>query len=257
MRAPSHLSPLYAAALLLSALLLFWLQPMFTRMVLPRFGGSPAVWTTASMFFQAMLLGGYLYAHVLSQKLALRSQIVLHLALLAAAFIALPVSLAGIAPPSAGTPVASLLALLMLCLGLPFFAIAATAPLLQRWFSHTRHAEAADPYFLYSASNVGSMIALIGYPVVIEPLLGLAQQSATWTGGYALLAVLIAACAYGAWRHQDTAQTVAVAAAGPAPSWTQRARWLLLALAPSSLMLGVTQHISTEIAAVPLLWLIP
>lgn len=256
-----HLSPLYATALLVSALLLFWIQPLFTKMVLPRFGGSPAVWTTASMFFQIMLLAGYYYAHLISQKLVLRTQVLLHLTLLAAVFLVLPIGLTGAASQSdAQTPIASLLVLLMMCLGLPFFALSATAPLLQKWFSHTGHADAVDPYFLYSASNVGSMIALVGYPIVIEPSLGLARQSMVWAGGYALLAVLIAVCAANAWHQRDAGATPAAPARDtpePALHWPQRIRWMLLALAPSSLLLGVTQHISTEIAAVPLLWLIP
>lgn len=256
-----HLLPLYATALLVSALLLFWIQPLFTKMVLPRFGGSPAVWTTASMFFQVMLLAGYFYAHLIAQKLVLRTQVLLHLALLAAVFLVLPIGLNGTPPQSDGqTPIVSLLALLMICLGLPFFALSATAPLLQKWFSHTSHADAVDPYFLYSASNIGSMIALLGYPVVIEPALGLAQQSMVWAGGYALLAVLIAVCAVNAWHQRNAGATPVAPARDAAESalrWPQRMRWMLLALAPSSLLLGVTQHISTEIAAVPLLWLIP
>ncbi|MEK6593248.1 MAG: fused MFS/spermidine synthase [Pseudomonadota bacterium] len=256
-----HLSPLYATALLVSALLLFWIQPLFTKMVLPRFGGSPAVWTTASMFFQVMLLAGYFYAHLISQKFVLRTQVLLHLALLAAVFLVLPIGLNGILPQSdAQTPIVSLLTLLMICLGLPFFVLSATAPLLQKWFSHTSHADAVDPYFLYSASNIGSMIALVGYPVVIEPALGLARQSMVWAGGYALLAVLIAVCAVNAWHQRDTGATLVAPVRDTAKSavhWPQRIRWMLLALAPSSLLLGVTQHISTEIAAVPLLWLIP
>jgi hypothetical protein len=256
-----HLPPLYAAALLVSALLLFWIQPLFTKMVLPRFGGSPAAWTTASMFFQIMLLAGYFYAHLVTQRLLLRTQLFLHLALLMMVFLVLPISLNSASSQLDGqAPIASLLVLLTVCLGLPFFVLSATAPLLQKWFSHTGHTDAIDPYFLYSASNVGSMIALLGYPVVIEPVLGLAQQSVVWAGGYALLAVLIAICAASAWHQRDAV------AAPPAPirdtattstHWPQRMRWMLLALAPSSLLLGVTQHISTEIAAVPLLWLIP
>lgn len=255
-----HLPLLYAAALLVSALLLFWIQPLFTRMVLPRFGGSPAVWTTASMFFQVMLLAGYFYAHLITQRLVLRTQLYLHLALVTMVFFVLPISLNAASSQLDSQPIASLLVLLTICLGLPFFVLSATAPLLQKWFSHTGHTDAIDPYFLYSASNVGSMIALLGYPVVIEPALGLAQQSMAWAGGYALLAVLIAICAANAWRWRDAGMVLpapALDATASATHWPQRMRWMLLALAPSSLLLGVTQHISTEIAAVPLLWLIP
>lgn len=213
------------------------------------------------MFFQVMLLAGYFYAHLVTQRFVLRTQLFLHLALLAAVFFVLPVSLnAASSQPDGQSPIASLLMLLTICLGLPFFVLSATAPLLQKWFSHTSHADADDPYFLYSASNVGSMIALLGYPALIEPALGLAQQSMAWAGGYVLLAVLIAICAACAWHRRDANITPAAPvrdAAATAAHWPQRMRWMLLALAPSSLLLGVTQHISTEIAAVPLLWLIP
>jgi hypothetical protein len=256
----AYLSWLYGAALLLAALLLFWIQPLYTRMALPYFGGAPAVWTTASMFFQFALLAGYLYAHVLARSLEFRRQVLAHLALLVLVFFLLPVGVDETAGATAAeAPIASLLELLVVGLGLPFFAIAATAPLLQRWFSRTRHADAADPYFLYVASNVGSMIALVGYPLAIEPALGLARQSLVWTAGYVLLALAMAACALGAWRYRETPRTGDGAAGGAAPdiAWRERLSWLLLALAPSSLMLGVTQHISSEIAAVPLLWLAP
>lgn len=253
-----RLAPLYAAVLLLSALLLFWLQPLFSKMVLPRYGGSPAVWTTAIMFFQVMLLAGYLYAHVVSRSLSLRGQVALHLGLLSAAFLMLPAH-ASNGPAAGASQVFSLLVLLTIAVGLPFFAVSATAPLLQKWFSRTSHPDAADPYFLYSASNVGSMAALIGYPLLFEPVFGLQQQSLLWSGLYALLTVLIVVCAASAWQYR--AQAMPSSAATQFPDvpvpWTARMRWTLLAFAPSSLLLGVTQHITAEIAAVPLLWLIP
>lgn len=256
----ARLSWLYAGALLLSALLLFWIQPLFTKMVLPLFGGAPAVWTTASMFFQFALLAGYLYAHIVSRKLTLKQQALTHLALLAAVFALLPVQLdAASASHAAREPISALLWLLATCLGLPFFAVAATAPLLQRWFSHTRHTDAKDPYFLYSASNLGSMLALLGYPVLIEPLFGLAQQTRVWTFAYALLAALIAVCALAMWRNRqdERPEEARLAETAPPVGWKRRAHWILLAAAPSSLLLGVTQHITTEIAAVPLLWVMP
>jgi hypothetical protein len=246
--------------LLIAALLLFWIQPLYTKMALPYFGGAPAVWTTASMFFQFALLAGYLYAHVLSQTVSFRRQVFLHLALLALTFFVLPVRIdADAGTAAAQEPVSALLSLLALGLGLPFFAIAATAPLLQRWFSHTQHADAGDPYFLYVASNVGSMIALVSYPLAVEPLLGLAEQSLVWMAGYVLLVLLMAACAHYAWRYRDATHAADAMISGAAGdvSWRERARWMLLAFAPSSLMLGVTQHITSEIAAVPLLWLAP
>ena len=259
--AEARLSLLYAATLFTGAALLFWLQPMFTKLVLPLFGGSPAVWTTAAMFFQFGLLGGYVYAHAVSQFASMRVQFYVHLALLALAFIALPAVVnERHVTGSQDAPIISLIITLTVGLGLPFLAVAATAPLLQRWFSRTRHRHAADPYFLYSASNLGSMVGLIAYPALIETLLGLAQQGRVWTLGYGVLTALILACALTAWRycHQNDGPVTDVGASASAPpSRRQRAYWMLLAFVPSSLLLGVTQHISTEIAAIPLLWIFP
>ncbi len=250
------LLPLYALALFLSALLAFWLQPLFAKLVLPRYGGSPAVWTTASLFFQVMLLAGYLYAHLLA-RIPLRVQLVLHGLLVAAALTTLPVNVAAI--DTAGTaPVASLLAVLTLSLALPFFTLSATAPLLQQWFSRSGHPHARDPYFLYSASNAGSLAALIGYPLFFEPLFGLRQQTLLWSTTCAAFAALLVVCGAGVWRHAAAvARTPAIVTRDERLSWRVRGRWILLALAPSSLMLGVTQHITSEIAAAPLLWLVP
>lgn len=256
--APVHVPYIFAATLFASAALLFWLQPMFTKMVLPLFGGSSAVWTTAAMFFQLGLLGGYLYAHAISRLPSMRVQFAVHFAVLALACVALPVAvsepqlLAGPTPP-----LVSLLVMLTVGLGLPFFAIAATAPLLQSWLSRTRHRTAADPYFLYSASNLGSMVALIGYPAIIETLLGLNQQSSIWAIGYGILGALILACASIAWRYRRDYSPLAGVDASPAPGWRQRGCWMILAFTPSSLLLGVTQHVTNEIAAIPLLWLVP
>ena len=159
---PRALVPLYALALFVSALLAFWIQPLFAKIILPRYGGSPAVWTTAALFFQLALLAGYLYAH-LASRLALRAQLALHAVLIAAALAMLPVSASSIGM-GAEAPVLSLLAVLAASLGLPVFALSATAPLLQQWFSRTGHLHATDPYFLYAASNAGSLLALVGYP---------------------------------------------------------------------------------------------
>lgn len=251
------LLPLYAFTLFLSALLAFWIQPLFAKVILPRYGGSPAVWTTAAMFFQVMLLAGYFYAHLLS-RLALRSQFVLHALVVVAAFVSLPVGTDTI-ETGVASPLLSLLLVLALTLGLPFFAVSATAPLLQQWFARTGHRHAADPYFLYSASNAGSLVALIGYPLVFEPLLGLRQQTYFWSIGCAAFAAALLACGASAWRvRREPNAAAAMPSADLAfANWRSRMRWALLAFAPSSLMLGVTQHITSEIAAVPLLWLIP
>ena len=263
--------PLHCAALLLAAFLLFAIEPMVTKMILPLLGGTPAVWNTALMFFQAMLLAGYLYAHLLSRLSRMRRQVLVHVSLLAAGLLFLPVHLAwrGVSP--GGThPVAWLVALLTLSIGLPFFAVSATAPLLQRWFSRSSHARASDPYFLYVASNVGGLAALLAYPVVIEPLLGLAVQGRVWAAGYALLTLIIVLCAIRLWlaqrRHRSGGSIPAVAdpqdltPGGPLArtiGWDVRARWLALSFVPSALLLAVTSHISTDVASVPFLWVAP
>jgi hypothetical protein len=257
---PAQITLLYAGTLFTSAALLFWLQPMFTKMVLPLFGGAPAVWTTAAMFFQLLLLAGYLYAHGVSQLRSTRLQIGVHVGLLVLAFGALPVAVnPQWVTASEGPPIVVLLVTLSLGVGLPFLALAATAPLLQSWFSRTRHQHAADPYFLYSASNLGSVVALIAYPALIEILLGLTQQSRVWSLGYAVLAALIGICAVNAcrWPRQDTAPLTRATPSAAPVNWRQRMQWMILAFVPSSLLLGVTQHISTEIASIPLLWIIP
>ena len=160
--------PLFTAAIFLNAALLFAIQPMFSKMVLPLLGGTPAVWNTCMVFFQTALLGGYLYAHVGSTRLSLRTHTIVHVALLALSALALPIGVArGFETPSGTAPVWWLVGLLTVSLGAPFFMLSAGAPLLQRWFSRTGHPDAANPYFLYAASNLGSMIALLAYPGLI------------------------------------------------------------------------------------------
>lgn len=253
--------PLYALTLGLSALLMFWVQPLYARLTLPLLGGAPAVWITAMLFFQATLLAGYLYAHLSVQWLGLKRQSLLHAGVLAAAFVALPVGLPeGWMPPASAMPAGWQVAMMAAGIGLPFFAISATAPLLQRWFSHIGHAHSADPYFLYGASNLGSVAALAAYPFLIEPAMGLAGQGWAWTGGYALLVAAIALCGLVLWRRFVADPPGAAGeelALSPDIDWRRRVIWVLLAFAPSSLLLGVTLHISTDIAAVPLLWIGP
>lgn len=250
--------PFFVATMFLSATLLFWIQPLFTKMVLPYLGGSPAVWNTAIMFFQAMLLAGYAYTHISARLLGVKRQAVLHLVVLAVALLMLPVSAVGLAPPSSETPIVWLIYALTVSLGLPFFALSATAPMLQMWVAHTRHPAAANPYFLYGASNLGSILALLAYPVLAEPLFRLSEQSWIWSGGFALLLLLIFGCTALMWRDY-VAPPAPAAPAKDNKTITNRRRlhWVLLAFAPSSLLLGVTTHISTNIAAVPLLWVIP
>lgn len=254
----SHaLLPLYAFALFVSALLAFWIQPLFAKLVLPLYGGSSAVWTTAALFFQLMLLAGYAYAHIAS-RFELRAQLAIHAALIVCTVAVLPIAVSSFRT-DADVPVISLLALLAASLGLPVFTLSASAPLLQQWFSRSGHTHAVDPYFLYSASNAGSLLALVGYPLVLEPLLGLTQQTLAWSATCALFAALVFACGARVWSRYASSVASGELQARSAPELTigTRLRWMLLALAPSSLMLGVTQHITSEIAAAPLLWLVP
>lgn len=252
---------IYALAIFMSALLLFIVEPLFARMILPLLGGSPSVWNTAVVFYQAMLLFGYIYAHAATRWLGVRRQAALHIVLLLLPLLVLPIGIpAGWIPPTQTNPTAWLLALLLVAVGLPFFVVSASSPLLQTWFASTRHRAAADPYFLYAASNVGSMLALLAYPLLIEPSLGLREQSWIWTGGYVLLAVLLGACALLVRRvpAADSAQPAIAALVGGARlSLRRRMRWALLAFVPSSLMLSVTTYLSTSIAPIPLLWIIP
>jgi len=252
----------FTITLTLSAGLLFWVQPMFAKMVLPMLGGAPAVWNTSMVFFQASLLAGYAYAHYSTRHLDLRYQSLLHVIVLAFAFLALPIGVAtGWSPPTSTTPVGWLLALLAASIGLPVFAVSATAPLLQKWFAHTRHEDASNPYFLYAASNFGSILALLSYPFVIEPYVGLATQGWVWGAVYAGLVALVASCAFLMWKHfvPDAPETVVENPAGLETDVSAglRFRWVLLAFVPSSLLLSVSAHITTDLASVPLLWIIP
>jgi SAM-dependent methyltransferase len=251
---------LFAAASFVGASLVFLVQPMVAKMVLPVLGGSPAVWNTALVFFQAMLLAGYTYAHVSYRWLGPRRQPVLHLVVLLVPLAALPLALPDWTAPATGIPL-WLLGVLAVTAGAPYFAVATAGPLLQRWFSATSDPDAADPYFLYAMGNAGSLAGLLAYPFLVEPLLPLASQARVWAAGYLLFLVLAAGCAAVLLR----ARRVAAAPSDPAPSrepasplsgWT-RVRWVALAFVPSSLLLGVTTYVTTDVAAVPLLWVVP
>ncbi|PNG24676.1 spermidine synthase [Methylocella silvestris] len=249
----------FVVALFASAFLLFSVQPMVSRMLLPRLGGSPAVWNTCVCFFQATLLLGYCYAHWLAEWRRPRGQVALHALVLAGALVFLPLSLGVDAPPAGAQPADWLLARLMLAVGAPFVAIAATAPLLQHWFSRTTHPRAHDPYFLYVASNAGSLLALLGYPVLIETTLGLSGQAQLWSFGFAATAAAVLACGVVASRRAtplaDQADPQTDAAAGMTVQ--EGLRWIILAFVPSALMLAVTTYITTDIAATPLFWVAP
>jgi hypothetical protein len=289
---------LFAATLFWSAALLFCVEPMIARMLLPLLGGAPAVWVTCMLFFQVALLLGYGYAHFLSVRLTTAVAVGLHLALLALPFFLLPIAFdprSTEAWTASANPTLPLLWLLAARVGLPFFVLSASGPLLQKWFSSLGHPSGKDPYFLYAASNLGSMLALIAYPVVLEPTLGLLGQSRLWQVGYWGLAGLVVACGVAALRRR----------AGPPPSqitpppWPPasqarqgerepsspgphappslqseeggrgggatveevgrggRVLWITLSFIPSSFLLGVTTYVTTDIAPVPLFWVLP
>lgn len=261
---------LFSLTVFLSAALLFTVQPMFARMALPMLGGTPAVWNTCMLFFQAVLLIGYGYAHVAPAALGLRRQVVLHLGLLLITLFVLPVAIPeGWSPPAQQSPFLWLFMLLLIALGLPFLVVSTTAPLVQKWFTGTDHPLARDPYFLYAASNVGSLAALLAYPTLIEPNLRLTDQSRLWALGYLLLTGLLLGCGAILSRFPAsitvgapaTGGPAVVAAASPVPvagrAAVRPARWVLLAFLPSSLMLGVTTYLTTDVAPMPLLWVVP
>jgi hypothetical protein len=249
----------YTAAIFVSALLLFSVQPLFTKMVLPRLGGSPAVWSVAMVFFQSLLLAGYAYAHVLMQIKNRAIPVAVHLALLVVALFTLPLSISTRfgEPPGSAYPF-WLLALFAVSIGLPFFALAANNPMLQAWFVRTGHPAGPDPYFLYASSNIGSFLALLSYPALFEPMFSLRTQNLMWTAGYALLILMIAGCGALLLRTPATAAALEVEDSNaPTPSWMTKARWIFLAAVPSGLLIAVTAHISTDVAAAPLLWVLP
>ncbi|HEX6284187.1 MAG TPA: hypothetical protein VFZ71_04905, partial [Pyrinomonadaceae bacterium] len=254
--------PVFALAIFTSAVLLFWVQPLIAKMLLPLLGGAPSVWNTCMLFFQALLLAGYAYALLLSQRLSLRNQAIVHAVLLLVAALVLPFAISNRLLswlPAQSTPIFWLLATLFVTVGPPFLLISATAPLLQRWFSHTNHKSARDPYFLYAISNAGSMLALLAFPFVFEPAFAVRTQSMIWAVSYAALVVFIVACGIVLNRTSaapDVNLVVSDDAVEPVATAT-RVQWALLAFVPSSLMLGVTTYIATDVASVPLIWIVP
>ncbi len=260
----------FSLTMFLSAALLFLVEPMFAKMALPLLGGSAAVWTTCIVFFQVTLLAGYAYAHLSAKLLGRRTQVTLHAALLLAALALLPIHVpAGWTPPVQPNPAGWLLRLLLVAVGLPFFALSASTPILQEWFARSGHRSSGDPYFLYAASNAGSLLGLLSYPFVLEPLLRLSDQSRLWTWCYGLFLLLATCCILLLWRspHEasapvstlslDTRIEEGTAGRAESPTPRQRWRWVLLAFVPSSLMLGVTTSLSTDIPAIPLFWVLP
>jgi SAM-dependent methyltransferase len=246
---------LYGCSIFVGAALVFLLEPMVGKMLLPLLGGAAAVWLVTLVFFQAVLLGGYAFAHVSTRLLGVRRQTVAQLLLVLLPLPLLPVALPAHAEPPAGRPTLWLLGLLAVAAGLPFFVVTTASPVLQRWFAASGEEAGADPYFLYAAGNAGSLLALLAYPFLIEPRLTLDAQAKLWSAGYGLFVVLL-----GLSARRVLAADLTVVPAAPLsariPGRT-RLRWIAMAAVPSSLMLGTTSYLSTDIASVPLLWVVP
>jgi SAM-dependent methyltransferase len=245
--------PLFLATILTGSFLLFLVQPMIARMALPRLGGAPAVWNSAMLVYQALLLGGYAYAHAIGRLTPAR-QAMVHIALFAVAAVWLPMGLIAGNPPADADPVVWVPWLLALSIGPLFFAVAAQAPLMQRWYGLASGGR--DPYALYAASNLGSFGGLIAYPLLVEPRMTIAHQSLLWTGGYGLLALLVIACTLTLPRGSAVA-TATPEPRSEKPALVRQLHWIALATVPSGLMLSTTTHLTTDIVAMPLLWVIP
>jgi hypothetical protein len=249
---------LFSGTLFISATLMFVLQPMFGKILLPLLGGSPAVWNTCMVFYQTIVFLGYLYAHYLSSKFNHHRQIQIHAVVILLSIIALPLALPeNTIPPVNNDPTLWLMWILLLAIGLPFFVVSTTSPLLQKWFSHVDHHTSKDPYYLYVASNAGSMLALLSYPFLLEPSIGLLNQKTFWSMGYGVLCLLIVACAFILWRSQQLKPALTDNEPSKELTLSTKLHWFALAFVPSSLLLGLTNFISTDIASVPLLWIIP
>ena len=243
--------PLFILTIVTGSFLLFLTQPMVARMALPRIGGAPAVWNSAMLVYQLLLLGGYAYADWAS-RMRPRRQVGLHLILFGVAALWLPIGLAEALPPADGEPAFWVPWFLISSIGPLFFIVSAQAPLMQRWYA--LESSRGDPYPLYAASNLGSFAGLLSYPLLVEPMMTIQQQSWLWTALYAVLVLLVVGCAL-------TVPAQAVEArpeeTSPAPTWLQIGRWVLLAAVPSGLMLSTTTHLTTDIVAMPLLWALP
>lgn len=250
---------LYTCTAFVGAGLLFLVQPIVAKLLLPLFGGSPSVWNTSNLFFQVNLLAGYIVTHLSVRRFGVRRQSTLQVGLVLLPLLALPIGLPLSADTPAGIPtVLWLLVLLAVSVGAPFLVLSTTGPLLQRWFGATGHPRAQDPYFLFAAGNTGSLLALVSYPTLVEPWLAIGDQLRAWSLGYAVFVVLIIACAIvlrsaAAPDRNDVASHVPV----DVVSRQRRLRWVALAALPSSLMLGATTHLSTDLAPIPLLWVVP
>ncbi|MCA9060474.1 MAG: hypothetical protein KDA85_18315, partial [Planctomycetaceae bacterium] len=246
----------FAVTVFLSAFLLFQVQPLISRFILPWFGGSPAVWTTCMLFFQSVLFLGYTYAHVLVSRLGSRGQMVVHLGLLAAAAAVLPITPGPEWKPAGdASPVASILLLLAACVGLPYFALSSTGPLLQKWFSRCQ--PDASAWRLYALSNAGSLLALVTFPFVMEPLVSSPGQTVLWSSAFLVFAGCCGLCAVLAGRKPDVIQSGELVDESQSVSTKQRIGWFSLACAASVMLLATTNHVCLDIATVPFLWILP
>ncbi len=242
---------LFLLTICVGSLLLFLVQPMIARMALPRLGGAPAVWNSAMLVYQTLLLAGYAYAHWIG-RLPPRRQAMVHLALFAVAAIMLPIGLSDATPPADGSPYFWVPWLLLSSIGPLFFVVAAQAPLMQRWYSVSG---GGDPYPLYAASNLGSFGGLIAYPLIVEPLFQVTEQSWVWSAGYLLLALLVLVCSLQLKPDAESAAQETIAT--PKPEAKLVAKWIMLAAVPSGLMLSTSLHLTTDIVAMPLMWVLP
>lgn len=249
----------FALAMFSSAALIFVLQPLFARLTTPLLGGSPAVWNASMAFFQAALLIGYIYAHLLTRLKDLRLQAGLHAGVLALAALALPLQVSGaFGPPDYQRPALWLMGVLAVSVGAPFAAASATAPLLQAWYARSGRADAHDPYYLYAASNLGSLLGLLAYPALVEPLLGAKAQSAAWQWGYALVLILILVSAATALLANGPLGGLSKErSVSPSPGAGKRLYWTGAAAVPAALVAGVTLHISNNVGSTPLFWVVP
>ena len=267
----------YAATIFTGAFLLFQVQPLIGKYILPWFGGGPGVWTTCMLFFQVLLLGGYAYAHVSSRRLKPRAQVILHLVLLAAALALLPITPADYWKPSGGgDPTLQILALLAVSIGLPYFVLSATGPLMQQWFSRTK--PGASPYRLYALSNVGSLLALVSYPLYFETHFTRKTQAGLWVWGLVVYVIACGCCALRLWRTeaQTEVQSLKSKVQGQEPearghgtsptsapalnyqlSTLNQVLWLLLPACASVLLLATTNKICQDVAVIPFLWVLP
>ncbi len=253
------MTKIYIITIFLSAFLIFLIQPIMSKIILPHLGGGPSVWNISMVFYQLLLLGGYLYAHISHKLFGTKKQAAIHLILLIVSLASLPITLnLNIDIIAARQPISWLIIVLTLSIGAPFFLLSANAPLIQNWFAHTTHKSSHNPYFLYAASNLGSLIALIAYPIIIEPYMEIPNQLNSWSAIYLIFMTMITGCVYLLYnnyqkleRHNEPITRENI------PTISRKLYWVILAFIPSSLMLGVTSFITSDIASIPLLWAIP